>query len=57
VAKFVKNSFRLIDQSTEPLRLIHSDLYDLKFEPISVGKSILVLLLMELKKPDGEQGG
>ena len=30
-AKFLKNSFHSIDQNTEPLRLIHSNLCDLKF--------------------------
>ena len=30
-AKLAKNSFNSINRNTEPLGLIHSDLYDLKF--------------------------
>ena len=48
-AKFTKNSFHSIDQNTEPLGLIHSDLCDLKFMPTRGEKSILLLLLMTVQ--------
>jgi len=46
VKAIVNSSFHSIDRNTEPLGLIHSDLWGLKFAPTRGGKSILLLLLM-----------
>ena len=43
--KFAKNSFHSIDQNTEPLGLIHSDLCDLKFASTRGGKKYFVTFI------------
>jgi len=44
-AKFAKSSFYSVDQNTEPLELIHSDLCDLKFAPIRSGKKYFITFI------------
>jgi len=41
-AKFAKNSFHSIDRNTKPLRLIHSNLCNLKFMPTRGGKKYFI---------------
>ena len=44
-AKFVKNSFHLIERNTEPLGLIYSDLCALKYAPTRSGKKYFITFI------------
>ena len=44
-AKFAKSLFHSIDRNTEPLRLIHSDLCDLKFAPTRDEKKYFITFI------------